>query len=352
MAKTINVSDDAFVSSHTLPGGTGELSSDGAVIDDTIFGQTFKSEESGIINLGISANALYKGFAGYVLDIKKQGTTTGMTTEATTLVSGKTYRIDDVTKEIFDRNVVMTVFDNAVDETANVESVDILFGQVTFKSAHTVTGPVTITGSYFPTVVLGKANSITLTQTAEVIDTTDFPTAQANGGYKTVDPGLRTVNMQVDNIYAIASGLLAHLTARDELLLEINPDGNAKSRARGVFRATSHTQSGDVGQLEEESVSFSLNVPAVALGNGPIDLTIAKPFAWDHAVDTTLSTAIQKVITAWETETKIDVQYLFDGTNGQQISAIVTDISLTSGLDAMNEFAAEFAADGAPTAVP
>lgn len=352
MAKTIKVSDDSFSTLFLLPGGTGELTADGAVIDDTIFGQTFQSGESGIISLGISANALYKGFAGYVLDIKKQGTSTTMTTEAMTLVAGKTYRIDDAVKEIWDRTVALTIFDNAVDKTAEVLNVDILFGQVTFKSSYSVTGPVTISGKYLPTVVAGKANSITLTQTAEVIDTTDFPTAQSNGGYKTVDPGLRSVSIQTDNIYDLSSGFLGNLTDRDELILEVNPDGNNKSRARGIFRATAHGQSGDVGQLEDETVTFNLNVPVNAIGTGPIDLPIATPFVWDHAADTTLSVAIQKVLTAWQDETKLGVEYLSDGTNGSRITAVVTDVSLTSGLDAMNEFAAEFAADGAATAVP
>jgi len=352
MAKTIKVSDDSFATLFLLPGGTGELTADGAVIDDTIFGQTFKSEESGILSLGISANALYKGFAGYVLDIKKQGSSTAMTAEALTLVSGKTYRIDDATKEIWNRKTALTVFDNAVNRTSEVLNVDILFGQVTFKSTYTIVGPVTVTGSYFPTLIAGKANSITLTQTADTIDTTDFPVAKANGGYKTVDPGLRTVQIQTDHIYSLASGFLANLTARDELILEVNPDGNAKSRARGIFRASSHGQSGDVGQLEDETVTFNLNVPVNALGTGSINIPIATPFAWDHAADTTLSAAILKVLSAWQNETKLGVEYLSDGINGSRITAVVTDVSLTSGLDAMNEFAAEFAADGAATAVP
>lgn len=354
MPKSILVSDDTFTSSFALPGGTGELTNDGTTIDDTIFGNTFKSEESGIITLGVSANALYKGFAGYVLDIKSGGTPTAAAGETMTLVSGKTYRIDDVSKEVWDRTVAITVDDDAVDVTDEIESIDPLFGQVTFKSSYTVTGAVTIDISYLPLAVIGRAKSITLTQTADFIDTTDFPTAQANGGFKTGDPGLRTVAVQTDNIFDLASGFAASLTARDELVIEINPDGNNKSRARGFFRIITQGQSGDVGALEEETVNFSLNVPQSALGSAlQTELTIASPFVWDHAVDTTLSTSIQMILDAWSNETKLGVDYLYDGTNGTRIaSAVVVDVSLSSGMDDMNEFAAEFAADGAGIAQP
>ncbi len=351
-AKIVQVSDDAGANWHILPGGSGEINRDGESIDDTVFGQTFQSQESGIIGLSISATALYKGFAGYVADIKKQGSSTAMTTESMTLVSGKTFKIDDAAKEIWNRAIAITVFDNAVDHTADVESIDYLFGTVTFKSAYSVTEPITVTGEYFPTAVLGKATGFTLSMTADTKDTTDFPTAQANSGFRTVDPGLRSVQVQLDGVYALASGLAANLTARDELIIEINPDGNAKSVARGFFRAITQGQSGDVGALEEEAVTFALNVPLTGLGTGSIDISVARPFGWFHAADTTLSLAIQKILTAWEDETKIRVQYLPDGVAGDDIDSVVTDVSMATALSDMNEFTCEFTADGAATAVP
>lgn len=349
MAKIIQVSDDAGANYHVLPGGSGEKSSESAQIDDTVFGQTYQSNESGLIELGVNANALYKGFAGYQAIIQEGGTPTAAASEAMTLVSGKTFRIDDATKEIWDRSVAIVVYDNAIDETAEVLSVDYLFGQVTFKAAHTVTEPVTVDITYLPVAVLGKGNALTLTQTAETKDTTDFTIAQANGGYMTVDPGLRSVQIEMEGIYLAASGLEDNLTNRDELIITINPDGNNLSRARGFFRAVNHGQSGDVGALEDETVTFALNVPIPNIAN---PFTIDFPFKWDHDPTTTLSLAIQKVIEAWEGEIKIDVQYLSDGINGSEINAVVTDVSMTTGLSDMNEFTCDFVSDGAAIAVP
>ncbi len=351
MAKLVQISDDSGSNWYTLPGGEGEINRESVSITDTIFGQTFDSQEVGLISASVSANALYKGFAGYVADIKQQGTPTAMTAEAMSLVSGKTYQIDDAAKAIWDRSAAITVLDNAIDHTADVVSYDPLFGTVTFDSSYSVTTPVTVTGTYLPTVVLGKGNSFSLGMTANAIDTTTFEIAQGNGGYQTNDPGLRAVSVQLDGIYALASGLAALLVARTELIIEINPDGNAKSVARGFFKTNVQGQSGEVGALEEEGVTFNLNVPESGVISGGT-LAIDTPFSWEHAADTTLSTAIQKILTAWLTETKLDVRYLHDGTNGDSMTAVVTDVSMSTGLSDMNDFSCEFTADGATAAVP
>jgi len=74
VAKVVQVSDDAEVTWYTLPGGTGEFNDNSNQIEDTIFGQTFQSNESGLLSATANANALYKGFAGYVAKILRPGT--------------------------------------------------------------------------------------------------------------------------------------------------------------------------------------------------------------------------------------------------------------------------------------
>jgi len=346
MAKAIQVSDDSGANWYTLPGGSGSKNAEAGQIPDTIFGQTFQSNESGLISWGMQGQAFYKGFAGYKCDIKKPGTSTAFTDEACTLVSGKRYRINDSTKSIWNRTVGITVEDNATPVSAsNIESINYLFGEVTFTSSYTPTGAITVTGEYYPTAVLGKAQGYTLTMTAADINTTTFDVAQSNGGYITRDPGLRTVALDVDNVYALASGFAALLSARTEWIIEINPDGNNKSRARGFFKLVTQNQDGDVGALEQESVSFVLNVPDP-------DSNAEYPFQWQHANDTTLSTAVKKVLEAWQNETKLDVRYLPDGVNGDSGTSVVTECSLSGSLDGMNEFSVSFMGDGALAAVP
>lgn len=345
MAKRVRLSDDNGTNWYTLPGSSAELQSEAGEIEDTIFDQAFESTQTGLISWTVQANSYYKGFAGYVAKILKQGASTAMTAEATTLVTGKTYQITNALHRIMNRNVTTTVLDNAIAvSAANILNIDYLFGRVTFVGSYTPTGPITITGAWFATTVVGCANSFTLTQTSEAIDTTCMDTAQANSGHRVYEGGLKTVSLELQGVYKAANAFLAALIARTELIIEINPDGSSKSVARGYFKPVNTGQSGDVGDLEQETISFNLAVPDQAL--------LPYPFHWQHDVTTTLNTAIVKALAAWENNTVIDVQYLPDGTTGWKGDCVVTDISLSGGLEDMNEFTVNVQGSGALVAVP
>ncbi len=84
-AKSILLSADD-ITYYLLPGSSGELAKQAGSLDDTIFGQSFKSAQPGVIGWSITTDAVFKGYPGYVCSIKKPGTAVVMTTEACTLV--------------------------------------------------------------------------------------------------------------------------------------------------------------------------------------------------------------------------------------------------------------------------
>jgi hypothetical protein len=350
-AKKIQVSDDNGTNWYDLPGSTGSFSVQGEALDDTILGQSFQSNHPGIIDWQISSNAIWKGFAGYLAEVFQAGSSTVMTTEAMTLVSGKTYKITNAAKNVWNRAVTLNVFDNGVNHNADVLNVDYLFGRVTFKAAYTVTGPVTVTGAYFPMAQLGKGNSFTLTQTANMIDNTDFATAQANGGYRTHTAGLRTVEIELGGTFDATVNSKDDVNDRLELIVQIDPVGDGLSVARGFFRLLSAEQTGDVGALEEETLQLSLSVPVSGA------FTIESVFKWLHESGTTIPTAIQKILNAWQNEVTIDVRYLPTGATGASPldgvagDALVSDVSLSGGISEMNIFEATFMGTGAYTEV-
>lgn len=346
-AKQVALSTDD-VTYNILPGGTGEMSREGRAVTDTIFGQLYESQITGPISWGINANAVYKGYPGYVAKLLKQGTSTAMTTEPMSLVSGKTYQVTDSTRRIMNRAVTTNVFDNAVNQNANVESIDFLFGRVTFKSTYTVVGPVTITGAYFPTLSLAKFQSFTLTQTAAAINNSDMPNLQSNGGFETYSSGLKTVGLELPSVFAAGDAWHTALINRAEYIIEINPDGTGLpgSVARGFFRLISDSQSGDVGALEVENLKFSLNVPLA--NSGP---AIAKPFGWLHGASSPIPTAIQQALTSWQDATSIYARYLHDGVSGWKGQGIITNMSLAAGMDSPNIFTVSFQGSGAPTVI-
>jgi len=345
-AKKIQISDDNGSTWFTFPGSSGEFNRETGDINDTILGQNFQSSQPGLVGWTVNTNGVYKGFAGYVAKILKSGTPTSMTAEAMTLVSGKTFKITAATKNVWNRLIVPTFTDNGVAvPTGDILSIDYLFGRVTFTAGHTVTGPIVLaTGSYLPMTQVAAGNSFDLTQTTQANNSTTFDVAQTNGGYRVYEAGLQRASLSVKGIYKSANAFDALLASRAEMVIEINPDGSNKSVGRGWFKLMSDSQQGDVGDLEEENLNFMLSVPAQD------DITI--PFSWIIDATSTLSLSLQKALTAWASGALTDVRYLHDGTNGWKGDAIVTDLSLSGGLEAMNDFQVKFQGCGAYTAVP
>lgn len=344
-AKIVEIADVASGSLfNTLPGNTADLNRDGTQIDDTIFGQIFTSSQPGLINWGVTANALYRGFAGYVADIRRSGASTSFTAEAMTLVSGNTYKMTDVTKNLWDRNVALVFHDGTsggpVIPEANVQEVNHLLGQVTFAGAETA--PITVDGSFLPLTTFAKANAFTLTQTADTIDVTAFEDAQANSGFNLFEQTLLTASLELSGFYRVANNFNQLLIDRAELVIELNPDGSQLSFARGFFKAVTDNQTGDNAGTETETVTFNLTVPE---GD-----KFAAPFQWSHDPTSTLSVAIQELLDSWAAQQEVQIQYLPDGVAGFAGNGIVTDISLTGGVDVMNEFSVSLQGTG-PIAV-
>ena len=342
-AKRIRVRLNDQAPWRTLPGASGEKRTEQATWEDTVFGQEFTSEDSGLGQVTISANAYFKGVAGYTARLRKGGTPTALADAPTTLLEGKTYQITDATRRVLDYASPATVRVAGVDQTANVASVDYLNGTVTFIDTYTPTTAPTVTGMYVPLVTLGSARGFTLTQTAAEIEDTTYEKAQANNGWRTFYSGLKTVRFEASGIYDAADDFLTQMNSRALAYIEVSPNNSNNTVFRGFFKRAAHGQSGNVGALEESTMTFNLWVPDGSL--------VESPFRW-YFNGSTLNLAVQDVLKAWQAGSRdLDVQYLPDGLKGTQHDAIVTECSLTNAIDGQNEFSFTFRGDGAPVAV-
>jgi hypothetical protein len=337
-AKRIRISDDAGANYYTFPGSTGDLRRELASVNDTVFGQNYQSNQPSIGNWQVTCNSFFKGVAGYVVQLRLGGTPVAMAAEACTFVSGKTYQITNAAKRIINYLTTLTVFDNAIDKTAFVQSVDYLNGTVTFLASYTVVGPVTVTGQYVPTTVIAKSRSFTLTQTAAEIDTSSYDTANANGGMRTYDPGLNTARLEIRGVYDVSQALTTALLSRALLYIDVAPANDVNTIFRGFFKRTTLGQSGDVGALEDNTTTLDLWVPDGSL--------VERPFGWYFTTNTTLSLPIRKALAAWQGLTKPLIQYLPDGVAGFGGSTIVTECTLANSFDGQNEFRFTFRGDG------
>jgi len=334
---------------YTLPGNQGSYTDELNETKDTVFGQTFESNQPNIGQWNIQANAIFKGIVGYNMDIFKGGTPTSTTAEACALVSGKTYQVTNTAHRVMDYNNTVTVLDNSVNQTANVLSIDYLTGTVTFLSTYTVTGPVTMTYYYVPMTQIAKAKSTKLSLTQTAIDQTGYDDAQGNSGFRVMVPGLRSVTLELGNIFKASNAWETALQGRGYVMIALDLNGDGLTVFRGFFKLSKRTQSGNQGEVEAETVSAMLWVPPGAL--------VAFPANWYISGSSTLATAVQAVLTAWANQTTIYARYLPSGAPGQTPldgvsgSAFPIDCSLDNSVDGLNTFTVNMRGTANPTIV-
>ena len=343
---------------QTLPGGSGEISFEAGQISDNVFGATFESSEAGIISWSVTGQALYKGFAGYNADVKAVTQTgTSVANGQLTAFSGrpKVFRstTSGVEKRVWDPDVAVTVQGSATENGTYAAisddnyTVNHLEGSIEFNAGYTQPDYIQASFDYFAaSASFGKYNDITLTMTSSPIDTTTMPDAATNGGYRTYAPGLRTVNLDATAVYPVGtttSDFYDSLVGRENVIAEIRPAGasNDDAFARGFFRQVGDSLSGDVGALENEAPTLALNVTEGVV-----------PFDWFFEGDgsRTIPQAVKIALQAWLNEETVFVQYLHDGNFGWAGTAVVSECSMTTGLEAMNEFSITLQGTGTPSA--
>lgn len=331
-AKSIDVRRNPIDPWVALPGSTGELNLDQATVDDSISGSNFTSMQPTLITWGVNANGYFKGFPGYQATLKRAGTPVSMTDEPTASSNGGFYIVDR-DRSVLDRNTPVVVNDAGfpVDE-ADIEFIDYLQGGVVFVDSYTPNGAITITGSFRPTSPICFAQTFNLGLTADTENVTDFCTAQNNNGFAIFRYQRQTVELTLDGFYSPTSNYNADLIGRTEVIIEVNPDGQGLSVARGYFKATSVAQSGDVGNTETQSATYMLFVPE----------GVSRPFSWYHSPVTSIPEGIKIVLDAWEDRAEIELRYTPENGLTSTGAALVADTSLESGVEDINTFTFNF----------
>ena len=338
-AKSVRISNDG-VNFVELPGSTADISSDSASVDDSVFGSTFTSSQPTLITWNTSSNGFFKGFPGYRATLKRTGTSTPVDDAATTEIDGM-YFITDRAKSVLNKDTAIFVNDaGSPVEDADIDYIDYLQGGVKFVDTYTPTGDITITGEYLPTSAICKVQTFDLSQTAETENVTDICQAQDNGGYGVFSYQRQSVELSVEGFYSDDSDFLSDLLSREQVIIEINPDGEDKSVARGFFRASSHSQSGDSGSTETESASYELSVPE----------GVTYPFSWYHSADSSIPEAIRMVLDAWAGRQTLTLEYRAENSGVVKTGEVlIDDCSLSSGVEDINEFSFGLQGSGALT---
>lgn len=211
------------------------------------------------------------GEAGYNTVIKRNGTSTSFTSESMTATSTTNqYQIDDATKQVWDRTIVPTFYEDGVAiDSSDIDNINYLFGKVTFATSKS--GAITVDGSYYPQLTIACGREYTLDQSINLEDSTCYETAQSNNGYMTYNDTLWDVNASVTRLI---TDMTEYNTFFDiwnngeTVVLEIQPGGGSNPTFRGYMVIETDNETGDVESLEEQEISFMLDDDGNGTGFG------------------------------------------------------------------------------------
>lgn len=199
--------------------------------------------------------------------IKTTGTAVPVVNEACAFVSGvdpnKVYRVTSAARRIWDPTVPVIVKDNAVVVAAANYTFDYLAGVVRFAVA--AVGPITVDGSYLPTLAIAEIRKYDLKITATLPDVTTFDSAgwrQFVQALKALDLSLEALSSPLVDLDGVAGGvqsLFSWLTSDTPKVVEI---ARGAEFLRAWYRFENLTDSGEV----EGVIALSIGLKGCAQG--------------------------------------------------------------------------------------
>ena len=333
-AKLVQVRHVGDTTWLTLPGNTADINITKASVDDSVFGSVFVSNFPTLKSWTTSANAMLKGLAGYKASIKRAGTPTGVTGGALDNEVNGGFYTSNRAQSLWDNTAIVTIYDGGTEVVeADIEYIDYLQGGVVFKSTYVVTGAITADFSYRGTSAVCFATSFDLGQTLNTEEVTDFCSANDNGGWSIFAPQQLEVDLSLDGFYNDSSDFYQDIISDDEIVIELDLAGDGSVVARGYFRASDLSESGDVGSTETSAVTYTLAVPS----------DVVKPFSYYVGENSLLPEAVLVCLEAWEDRTPVEFRYVADNATLENTGeAYVTDASLSNSVSDMSTFSLSF----------
>ena len=204
--------------------------------------------------------------AAYATEIYTAGSPVGFSSEPTTDLGDNKFQVTDTDRRLFDLNTLVIATDGAGNNLL-IESVDFLNGLVTLVNPAT---EVFITGAFVTKSFIGGTKEYSYELNGDVLDNTSFEATTGNGGYRTRCYGLNDVSVSLSRYDDFTRDFISHKRSRERVLIEIRPGGGTDV-LRGWFVVETSSLSGEVGGLEEESLSFlPAQVSSLQEGNASV----------------------------------------------------------------------------------
>ena len=209
--------------------------------------------------------------AGYNAKLYRSGTSTSMTAEATTLVTGKTYRITNAAKRMLDPGSAVTVDDGGVPiASVNIESIDYLHGIIVLDAGYTPGGAITVDANYLPLSQIADVYTSSVSTSVTMLDDTVYEDTgvsrkaglkDISGSFSAYDEGATALSGLLEagtvlylTLMQTGSASVEHLRAR--VLLESE---DASAAVDGLVESMYNFVGASVLSVEGREVSWSFD---------------------------------------------------------------------------------------------
>lgn len=210
----------------------------------------------------------YAGYNAKIL-ILEGGTATVFTGEAMTGSGAGPYTITNSVKSIWSPEHNLTFYDNGVViNAADIASVDLLFGRVTFTGSKT--GPITVDGRYLILYEIPEVTECSFELSRDVLDVTVFQDTsrqrtmgliEASGSFHILD----TLDTDIDTT-ASERKIYDTLIADDVVILALVPGVGTAPKYRMYARLTTASQELTVDGLLEGDIEFQSTAVTTSQG--------------------------------------------------------------------------------------
>lgn len=201
------------------------------------------------------------GVAGYTTTLKRAGTPVAILNEQAQNISQptaarNTYQIVDATRRVLDRTAAVIVDDGGTPIPSSEYVIDYLFGIVGFTTSRSAGANIRVSASYLPLADIAGGTGHSIDLSGDIHDGTNLPDAQANGGFRTKEYGLRDVSLTIDKLFENSRYFESVWRSREPIFIEVRPGQNI---IRGWFLPETISDTGGQDSLETENVSFQLD---------------------------------------------------------------------------------------------
>lgn len=198
------------------------------------------------------------GQPAYLAIIKLSGTPTTVTAEPMTKVSQFVYRITNAARRVMKRGAAFTLKNGAATiPAANIVSINYLTGTIT-TNTELLSTPTAGTLTYVPMVEAVGAYGYSLNLQGDLLDDSSFDVSRATG-FRTRVYGMNDVAASINTHSPLSTQFKDLRLTREPVIIEFHPGGVTTEGYAGWFVAETVGSSGDIGSLEDESVSFVLD---------------------------------------------------------------------------------------------